>query len=210
MAFNEKQLQIIRTAEGLFAQKGYDGTSVRDIAEAAGVNIAMISYYFGSKEGLIEALFEERTADISLQVDSLQRDETLAPWQKVETLIDSYVERIANKVQFHKIMLYEQMLEKNTFLTQLLNELRQRNAEKIRALLREGQERGDFRKDIDVSLLMNTLFGTVSTCYFNKEYYRTVSGLEGLDEVAYGVEFRRRIRNHIQKIFKALLQNEEQ
>ncbi|RYD90762.1 MAG: TetR/AcrR family transcriptional regulator, partial [Sphingobacteriales bacterium] len=58
MAYNEKQLQIMRTAESLFAQKGYDGASVRDIAEAAGVNSAMISYYFGSKEGLIKALFE--------------------------------------------------------------------------------------------------------------------------------------------------------
>ncbi|RYY81603.1 MAG: TetR/AcrR family transcriptional regulator, partial [Chitinophagaceae bacterium] len=114
MAYNEKQLQIIRTAEALFAQKGYDGASVRDIAEAAGVNSAMISYYFGSKEGLIKALFEERTADIALKVDTLLRDASKTPWEKVECLIDDYVERIANKVQFHKIMMYEQMLEKNT------------------------------------------------------------------------------------------------
>jgi AcrR family transcriptional regulator len=210
MAFSEKQLQIIRTAEALFAQKGYDGSSVRDIAEAAGVNIAMISYYFGSKEGLIKALFEERTADIALQMESLLRDTTRSPWEKVEVLIDSYVERIANKVQFHKIMLYEQMLGNNTFLAELLNEVRVRNAEKIQSLLKEGQDRGDFRADIDVLLLMHTLFGTVTTCYFNKEYYRSASGLQHLDEVAYGVEFRQRIRNHIQKIFKALLQHEEQ
>jgi AcrR family transcriptional regulator len=205
MAFSEKQLGIIRTAESLFAQKGYDGTSVRDIAEAAGVNIAMISYYFGSKEGLIKALFEERTADVALQVENLQRDTTLTPLQKVESLIDGYVERIANKVQFHKIMLYEQMLEKNTFLTQLLNELKQRNAEKIQALLKEGQDSGDFREDIDLPLLMHTLFGTVTTCYFNKQYYRTASGLQELDEVAYGVEFCQRIRNHIQKIILSLI-----
>ncbi|RYZ22172.1 MAG: TetR/AcrR family transcriptional regulator [Chitinophagaceae bacterium] len=210
MAFNEKQLQIIRTAESLFSQKGYDGTSVRDIAEAAGVNIAMISYYFGSKEGLIKALFEERTSDIALQVESLLRDTNLTPWEKMERALDNYVERIANKVQFHKIMMYEQMLEKNTFLTTLLMDLKLRNLEKIRALLQEGQERGDFRADIDVPMLMHTLFGTVTTCYFNKEFYRTASGLQDLDEVAFGVEFHQRIRNHIRKIFKALIQNEEQ
>jgi AcrR family transcriptional regulator len=206
MAFNEKQLQIIRTAEALFAQHGYDGTSVRDIAEAAGVNSAMISYYFGSKEGLIKALFEERTNDIALQVESLMRDSSLTPWGKVEVLIDSYIERIAAKVQFHKIMLYEQMLEKNTFLTALLTELKLRNAEKINALLKEGQDAGDFKKDIDVPLLMHTLFGTVTTCYFSREYYREAAGLQGLDEVAFQVEFKARTRNHIQKIFKALIQ----
>ncbi|TCZ74826.1 TetR/AcrR family transcriptional regulator [Flaviaesturariibacter aridisoli] len=205
MAYNEKQLQIIRTAEALFAQKGYDGASVRDIAEAAGVNSAMISYYFGSKEGLIKALFEERTADIALKVDTLLRDASKTPWEKVACLIDDYVERIANKVQFHKIMMYEQMLEKNTLLTELLNELRLRNADKIRVLLQQGQDSGDFAAGIDVQMLMFTLFGTVTNAYFNREFYREAHGLQGLDEVAFQLEFRNRIRNHIQQLFKALL-----
>ncbi|RYY97735.1 MAG: TetR/AcrR family transcriptional regulator [Chitinophagaceae bacterium] len=208
MAFNEKQLQIIHTAEGLFAQKGYDGTSVRDIAEAAGVNLAMISYYFGSKEGLIKALFEERTADVALAVEALLRDETLTPMEKVDRLIDDYVERIARKVQFHKIMMYEQMLEKNSFLTALLMEMKQRNQERVASLLRQGQESGLFAPQIDIPLLMQTLFGTVSNCYFNREYYRRSSGLEALDDAAFEREFNGRIRAHIKKIFKALLQNE--
>lgn len=205
MAYNEKQLQIIRTAECLFAQKGYDGASVRDIAEAAGVNSAMISYYFGSKEGLIKALFEERTADIALKVDTLLRDNERTPWEKVESLIDDYVDRIATKVQFHKIMMYEQMLEKNTFLTGLLQELRLRNLEKIRALLRQGQDQGDFAADIDVQMLMFTLFGTVTNAYFNRDFYRESLDIREPDEVAFQLEFRNRIRNHIQKLFKALL-----
>jgi AcrR family transcriptional regulator len=47
---NKKTAPVTRTAESLFSQKGFDGTSVRDIAEAAGINTAMISYYFGSKK----------------------------------------------------------------------------------------------------------------------------------------------------------------
>ena len=39
--FNEKQIEIIIAAERLFAEEGFDGTSVRDIAKAANVNIAM-------------------------------------------------------------------------------------------------------------------------------------------------------------------------
>ena len=61
MEFNEKQIEIIETAEQLCAHKGVDGTSVRDIADEAGVNVAMISYYFGSKEKLLEALFTYRS-----------------------------------------------------------------------------------------------------------------------------------------------------
>ena len=46
MDFNDKQIEIIDIAEQLFALQGYDGTSVRDIASKANINVAMISYYF--------------------------------------------------------------------------------------------------------------------------------------------------------------------
>ncbi|MEJ7683139.1 MAG: TetR family transcriptional regulator [Segetibacter sp.] len=75
MDYNEKQKQIIETAERLFSARGFDGTSVRDIADDAGVNIAMISYYFGSKEKLMEALFEQRITNIKLKVESLLHDD---------------------------------------------------------------------------------------------------------------------------------------
>ncbi|WP_431212540.1 TetR family transcriptional regulator [Puia sp. P3] len=55
---SDKREHILTSAEKLFAEKGFDGTSVRDIAQLAGVNLAMISYYFGSKEKLLEALIE--------------------------------------------------------------------------------------------------------------------------------------------------------
>ena len=57
MEYNAKQMQIINVAEKLFAEKGFAATSVRDIANEADVNVSMISYYFGSKEKLAEALF---------------------------------------------------------------------------------------------------------------------------------------------------------
>ena len=47
-----------RCSKHLFATKGFDKTSIRDIANHAGVNSSMISYYFGGKSGMIEAVFD--------------------------------------------------------------------------------------------------------------------------------------------------------
>lgn len=52
MAFDSKQQQILDAAKTLFGEKGYESTSVRDIAELAESNVASINYYFGSKEEL--------------------------------------------------------------------------------------------------------------------------------------------------------------
>ena len=50
---------ILRAAEKLFSRAGFSGTSVAEIAEAAGVNKALVYYYFKSKDAIITSLFDE-------------------------------------------------------------------------------------------------------------------------------------------------------
>ncbi|MFY8008647.1 MAG: TetR family transcriptional regulator, partial [Flavobacterium sp.] len=79
--FNEKQIEILQVAEQLFAEEGFDGTSVRDIAKKANINIAMISYYFGSKEKLLEALVIYRIKAMSMHLENLYQ-ENISPLDK--------------------------------------------------------------------------------------------------------------------------------
>ena len=55
-----KEENILFSAEKIFAEKGFAGTSIREISKDAKVNVSMISYYFGSKEKLFERIFEYR------------------------------------------------------------------------------------------------------------------------------------------------------
>ncbi|MFC2948665.1 forespore capture DNA-binding protein RefZ [Virgibacillus sediminis] len=54
MKKNPSKQKVINAASSLFYQKGFSGTSVRDIADKASVNVSLISYYFKSKQGLLE------------------------------------------------------------------------------------------------------------------------------------------------------------
>lgn len=193
------------TAEKLFASKGFDGTSVRDIAEEAGVNIAMISYYFGSKEKLMQALFKERTDHIKMKIESLLQDESLPPLEKIYVLVDDYIYKMLQKQHFHKIMVYEQMLEKNPDVTAMITDLKKENAEYISKLIKDGQKRGVFKKEVDVLLLMNVLIGTVTQTFVNKTYYRSFHNLESLSDEAFLERLKKKLSNHIKTIFKTLL-----
>ena len=127
MEFTEKQLQILEIAETLFAAKGFEGTSVRDIAEKAGINVAMISYYFGSKEKLLEALFNSRIGSVQVRMENLIKDQSLSPLQKINLLIDEYVERVLQHENFFKIMVTEQLITKNPSVLSSLKQLKLRN-----------------------------------------------------------------------------------
>ena len=137
MDFNEKQIQIIETAEILFAERGFDGTSVRDIADEAGVNVAMISYYFGSKEKLMEALFELRVGSVKSRVETLIKDNNLSPLEKVNMLIDEHIDRIMQKQCFHKIMVGVQVTNKNPAILKAANNVKIRNAEVVTELIKD-------------------------------------------------------------------------
>lgn len=55
----ESRQKLLDVAIRLFAEKGFDGTSVKDLADAADVNVSLISYYFGNKEGLYKTCIKE-------------------------------------------------------------------------------------------------------------------------------------------------------
>lgn len=71
MSQQDTKERILDAAEGLFARDGFHGTSLRAITARAGANLASVSYHFGSKDALIQAVFERRL--IPLNRTRLQR-----------------------------------------------------------------------------------------------------------------------------------------
>ncbi len=205
MEAKDKKTHILESAEELFSRKGFEAATVRDIADAAGVNLAMISYYFGSKEKLLESLFEERMISMKLKVESLLKDEELTPFEKVESIIESFVLKVMNKLAFYKILTCEQIMKKNPVVVNLVREMKLSYAVLFTELIKEGQKAKVFKKNIDVSMLHITMTGTVTHLVINKEYYLGYHGLENLSEEAQTKLLTERLNNHLKTIFKSIL-----
>ena len=95
---NSKE-RILKVASKLFAQKGFAGTSVREIAKAAGVNVAMISYFWGGKkelfQGIINNTIENQTRYAKSALDFAINPEDLSKEQQIELMyrtVDKAVE----------------------------------------------------------------------------------------------------------------------
>ncbi|XZF14802.1 TetR family transcriptional regulator [Chitinophagaceae bacterium MMS25-I14] len=207
MEYSEKQLQIIEAAERLFATKGYEGTSVRDIAQEANVNLAMISYYFGSKEKLMEALFDCRGGFIQLTIQNMLDNKELTPLQKIYGLIDAYMEKMFTQQYFHKIMAREQMskyLSDNTLATMIL-EAKKKNQEVVRQIIQEGQKKGVFKKNIDIPFMLMTLFGTANHLITTQHFYREVNDLKDMPDEDFQKLIKKKLSHHLKTLFKAIL-----
>lgn len=97
---------ILEIAEDLFAEKGYAATSVRGIADRAGVNPAMIHYYFGNKESLLKAVLEMALAPLASAIEAMQQAEQVSPGQMVGHLMDT----IASHPRLPYLIIREVML----------------------------------------------------------------------------------------------------
>lgn len=209
MEYNSKQLQIIGVAEKLFAEKGFSGTSVRDISQEADINVSMISYYFGSKEKLIEALFEVRSKDFLARLESLLLNADLSPIQKVNLMIDGVVERLIEKQCFHNIVVREQLAGNRTpIISDLLRTMKMKNLRAMEGIIEEGQQLGVFQKNVDVFMLSTTLFGTINQAISTQPFYRTVYSLEEATQQDLDLHLKQKLSTHLKKIFRVILNQE--
>src|SRR5258706_2951649 len=82
--------RIIAVAEGLFTQRGFEGTSMRDIAAAASLNVASSYYYFPSKEELLWAVWEKGGRELLARAKSAI-DGIADPWKRMEAACVAHV-----------------------------------------------------------------------------------------------------------------------
>lgn len=206
----DKRTHILSVAEQLFAENGFDGTSVRDIAQLANVNLAMISYYFGSKEKLLEALIEDRAGYTLGILEELSKDQTLTPWDKIDRVLEFYVDKILNNYRFHCIMSQQYNQTRSTEIKELIINIKLRNLEQIKKVITDGQKKKDFRK-VDIEFTMASVFGTLTQIVNSKSLYCRLLKVDETDEATFRKKIAPRLKTHLKQMMRAHLdiKNEE-
>ena len=141
----DKREQLLEAAEELFAEHGYEGTSTRMLAKKAGVNVAMVSYYFGSKEKLFEALVEDRAGILREKLLEIQ-DDKISPVKKIEMVIDYYVDKIFSNRRFHLILHREMTLHQRSGLNEAILNILLKNRQEVAKIIKDGQKKNVFGK----------------------------------------------------------------
>lgn len=83
--------KIIEAARKVFMQKGYAATRTRDIAEEAGINLALLNYYFRTKEKLFEQIMSEKFRQLFSVIFPIINNDALTLDEKIETLVENYI-----------------------------------------------------------------------------------------------------------------------
>lgn len=203
--YSEKQLLIMDTALRLFAEKGYDKTSIRDIAQEAEVNVAMVSYYFGSKEKLLEALFSKHFSFITGALESILYEKESTAFEKVEKIIDVFIDTLYSRQQFNRVMTREAGVIQGGPLFDMILEMKTKNRKLVERAVKSGQRLGVFRKDVNVFFLSSVLIGSVNQMLANSRYEACHAKLDQLGIESFQKQKIEVLRTHLKQMFIAYL-----
>lgn len=199
---NDKKIQILEVAEKLFSEKGFEGTSIRDIAKVAKINIAMVSYYFGSKDRLLESLIIYKTSDLKLKLENLLQED-IEPLEKINKLIEIYITRINCNKGIFRVLHFELNSKEREKSLAAFTELKKGNLKSVESIISQGQAKGVFRKDVIIPLITPTIIGTFFHFHMNKPFFVELLNLN--TEELYDNYIKTTLKKHIQQTIKALL-----
>lgn len=192
--FTEKQIHILDIAEELIAKKGYEGTSVRDICSKANINVAMISYYFGSKEKMMSYLYQYRVLktreNFSEFADTIKDGK---PEMQLKEIIKYIVAQLFKYNYFHGFVTQELRHTEN--LKDELLDFYQLFVKKLDDVIKKGVASGVFTFTPKPEDILTTIIGSTLFVIRNKNFYELY--VPNKNEETYAREAEKKVRMNL-------------
>jgi AcrR family transcriptional regulator len=141
-----RRLDLTRAAARLFAEKGYHGTSIGDLAKATGVQKGSLYAHIESKQDLLYETMRDGAAAFHAGLDSIP--EELPATEKIRLALRAHLRVVAEQLDVATVFVREWRYLEGERREEIIGE-RRRYEERVRALFREGRELGELRTDLD-------------------------------------------------------------
>lgn len=173
--------KIVGAAVELFDSQGFDGTTVRQIACKAGVNVALISYYFKNKKGLLEWVMVDYYENMFHRLDACRYD---SEWESLSELLHSMVENMVRfQCESHRVtrLIQRELSVESMLGREIMSTYLARLKHYFTAIIEEGIAEEEFPV-LEVNGIVIQLLAIINFPYSYPQIIREVFYLEPLDE----------------------------
>jgi TetR/AcrR family transcriptional regulator, cholesterol catabolism regulator len=154
--------ELVAVAARLFAERGYHGTSMADLADAMGVQKGSLYSLTGSKQDLLVVVTREGAAAFHANLDAVQED--AEPLARLRAALRGHLAVVAAQVDAATVFTREWRYLEEPELTAFRDERRRYEA-RWRALVRDAAERGALRSGVDVDAMVLVLLSAANWAY---------------------------------------------
>jgi AcrR family transcriptional regulator len=171
--------EIIAAAAKLFKQKGYHATTIQDVADEVGMLKGSLYYHIKSKEELLYLVTKEPIRELIDRQKKLM-ESRLSPRQKIVEFTRSHIQAFEENYPHMFVFLQEKASLSEPVQAEVAG-IDFRYEALLEAILTEGIEKGDFRRELDLKMMAFSILGM---CNWMFKWY-TKGGRLSIDEIAY-------------------------
>jgi TetR/AcrR family transcriptional regulator, cholesterol catabolism regulator len=157
-----RRSELTRAAARLFAERGYHGTSIGDLADALGVQKASLYHHIASKQDLLYETMRDGAHGFHAMLDEIP--EELAATERIRLAIRGHLRLVAEQLDVATVFTREWRFLEGERRDQIIAE-RRRYEERFRALFREGRELSELRTDLDESTAALLVLSALNWAY---------------------------------------------
>ena len=158
--------KIREAAQKIFTQKGFAATRTRDIAEEAGINLALLNYYFRSKEKLFEQIMTEKVQQLFSVLYPIVNDTSIKLEKKIELIVTNYIDMLMANPDLPLFVLSEVRNNPDHFREKMGVEKLMKNTDLIKQLKEK-------RPDIHPVQFMISILGMTVFTFLSKPIFQS-------------------------------------
>lgn len=199
--------KIIDAALDLFYYKGYKGTTIREIAQAADVNLALISYYFGGKKGLVEHImiqfyegYFRHFQDGKLQELIETKEDS---FEKVWMIVKSSFEYLFQQYKMTRFI-YRELTIDSILVREVMTIYLVKEKYNYLTIFKEIKARGELDVEADLEMIVLQLLNLLYMPFLQPQVIREVYYIEPLEE-----QFKERYLSQLKAWIRLLFQQKD-
>jgi TetR/AcrR family transcriptional regulator len=170
---------ILDAAEGLFARQGFASTTIKAIGAEAGVNPALLYYYFPDKERLYHAVLERRLGNAAREMAS-QLSPGMPPLDALDRLLRGYARLMQSAPNLPRLLARELADHEAAHALPLIREISAGLFQRICDVIRAGQSAGSIRPDLDPRFTAISLVSQMAWFFVAQPAVSRMLGHEGV------------------------------
>ncbi|MEO8460782.1 MAG: TetR/AcrR family transcriptional regulator [Dokdonella sp.] len=155
----DRRARILETATMLFGERGIAATSISAVARAAHVTPALVHYYFGDREHLLDALVDERLVPLATSIEARMAAAGESPRELIRIFVGTLIEVVAANPWFPPLWVREVISDGGLLRERMMGQLALPIAKRLRDRLVSAKKEGSLNCDIDPRLLVVSLIG---------------------------------------------------
>ncbi|MBD1582610.1 TetR/AcrR family transcriptional regulator [Pseudoalteromonas sp. S16_S37] len=166
---------LIQAARHKFTKKPYDKVSIRELSDAAGVNSALIKYYFGNKQGLYKAMILEVTGQV---MNNIKMHLAGNEFTSISDVFRSFTKVMASSPEFPLLMLKEVILNQGVCREFFLEQIGSSHLKVIDGVYSYFASKGLLKEGVDPVLFRISLMGLMIYPWYMRELMFKMEGIE--------------------------------